>query len=418
MPSGPDTPMNTTGPVIDEAGSRDYGRLDSTVFRHERLRSVAVVVVGAGALGNEVIKNLALLGVGRVTVIDRDTVEPSNLTRSVLFCGRDIADHLNRRTPKADLVVARVRDINPEVTARAVVGEVADAGLGLFRSADVVIACVDNEMARLETSWLCLRANRPLVDGGLGLQNYSSGQVTLFPGAAGPCYLCRKGTQRRRELLQEMEGREDPCWVKAASERQRGIVVTTPLMASAIAALQVEIALRSLVEPPDSTRAMSWRLQLHPVPSLESGYFGPSPTCPLHDGAAVVTDVRTLDDRLDTCTPAMLMDAAGLADPMLRFDWPLTVEASCRDCATLWQPFVRRARFRHARCPACGGRHLVERHAVTSIRRDSQLAEQSFAALGQSPESVFQVVGGNGDIVHFVLPRQDVSPSPDTARPC
>src|SRR5262245_16638488 len=131
------------------AGARDYSRLESTVFRRERLRSTSALVVGAGALGNEVVKNLALLGVGQVTIVDHDTVEASNLTRSILFCGTDIAEHLRKKTPKSELLALRAREINPDVDARAVVGEVADVGLGTLRRADVVFSCVDNEMARL-----------------------------------------------------------------------------------------------------------------------------------------------------------------------------------------------------------------------------------------------------------------------------
>src|SRR5207253_6035184 len=72
----------------------------------EKLRAAKVLVVGAGAIGNEVLKNLALLGVGHVWVIDCDEIEDSNLTRSILFrqadCGRS----------KAIAAAESVRNIN------------------------------------------------------------------------------------------------------------------------------------------------------------------------------------------------------------------------------------------------------------------------------------------------------------------
>jgi len=87
---GPDPgPLPEAGPV-DEAGDSPliideadrYGRLRLIPWwRQERLAEARVLVVGAGALGNEVLKNLALLGVGTVVVIDLDAVEPSNLSR-------------------------------------------------------------------------------------------------------------------------------------------------------------------------------------------------------------------------------------------------------------------------------------------------------------------------------------------------
>ena len=74
------------------------------------------LVVGAGALGNEVLKNLALLGVGTVYVVDFDEIEESNLTRSVLFraedCGR----------PKAEVAAAGYRGIFPGARTATVGG--------------------------------------------------------------------------------------------------------------------------------------------------------------------------------------------------------------------------------------------------------------------------------------------------------
>ena len=54
-------------------------------FQIERVRDARVMVVGSGALGNEVLKNLALFGVGHIYVVDFDTIEYTNLTRSILF---------------------------------------------------------------------------------------------------------------------------------------------------------------------------------------------------------------------------------------------------------------------------------------------------------------------------------------------
>ena len=74
----------------------------------EKLRRAKVLVVGAGALGNEVLKNLALLGIGRVWIVDFDAIEDTNLTRSVLFRSRD------RGRNKAVAAADAVRDINPD----------------------------------------------------------------------------------------------------------------------------------------------------------------------------------------------------------------------------------------------------------------------------------------------------------------
>src|ERR1700710_2812493 len=88
--------LDDPAPAPDEAPADDapfliddddrYSRLRLIPWwRQERLAAAKVLVVGAGALGNEVIKNLALLGIGTTYLIDLDDVEPSNLSRSVLF---------------------------------------------------------------------------------------------------------------------------------------------------------------------------------------------------------------------------------------------------------------------------------------------------------------------------------------------
>src|SRR5262252_8460788 len=94
--------------IIDD-GDR-YGRLRLiSWWRQERLAAARVLVVGAGALGNEVLKNLALVGAGSIHMIDLDTVEPSNLSRSVLFRPEDGGQ------PKAVVAARRAREITPEI---------------------------------------------------------------------------------------------------------------------------------------------------------------------------------------------------------------------------------------------------------------------------------------------------------------
>ena len=98
------------------------------------------MVVGAGALGNEMIKNLTLLGWVTLYIVDRDVIEASNLTRSVLFCVPDV-DEILARTRKAEFAASRVREMNPEVRAIPIVGEIADVGLGFLARMDLIFSC-------------------------------------------------------------------------------------------------------------------------------------------------------------------------------------------------------------------------------------------------------------------------------------
>ncbi len=374
---------------------RDYSRLDATAFTRDRVGGMNVLVVGAGALGNEVIKNLALLGVGRLSVLDRDRIEASNLTRSVLFCTPEIDRHIQRGTPKAEFAVARAIDINPDVTGTAYVREIADLGLGILRTFDLIFSCLDNEMARLELGWVCTRLNKPLVDGGLGMFNPSSGLVSIFPGARGPCYACRKGAPRRRELLQDLQGREDSCGVKERLLREQGIVATTPTLASIVAAFQVELGIRYLFKDMKGTdeQGISYRLALHPQVVAERLTFERSPNCPLHDPDSLIGEITERTDRdSGTWTARELLTESGAPDGFLTFDWPLTARAECRSCRYAWEPLVRRARFRSARCPGCGGDDLVEIETLTGVDAASSWATRSLTALGLPEGHVHEVM--------------------------
>jgi adenylyltransferase/sulfurtransferase len=374
-------------------GERDYSRIASTAF-DRRHTAVTALVVGAGALGNEVMKNLALIGVARMWIVDRDHVEASNLTRSILFCTPDITDHIASHSPKAELAAARIAEINPDVEVNAFVGEIADLGAGLLRRADIVFSCLDNEMARLELSWACTRLNKLLVDGGLGLFNYSSGQVSVFPGEHGPCYACRKGSDRRGELLQELQGREDPCWRKEDALEAAAAVTTTPIMASVVGALQVELGLRARgAETEQQVLGRAYQLTLHPQPELRSVTFERSPLCPLHDPQSVVTDLRECAEaRSDRWTPRDVLRETG--GRYLALDWPITARATCRSCGHEWEPMLRRARFRRATCPGCESRDLVETDVLNMIDERSPWAGRSLASLGLPSGHVYEVICG------------------------
>ena len=201
-------------------------------FRRERVSAARVMVVGCGALGNEVLKNLVLFGVEHLVVVDFDHVEVSNLTRSILFTPRDA----EQGRPKVETVAERLKAINPDVEILPIYGDIAyDVGLGMLRRMDVVIGCVDSRWARYCINRLCMRAGVPWVDGGIeGLD----GTARVFvPGRN--CYACNLGTEGLRELAQ----RKSCAGIVRLNERA-GRAATTPVIASIIGAVQVQEALK------------------------------------------------------------------------------------------------------------------------------------------------------------------------------
>jgi len=224
--------MNDDVLIIDD--SDRYGRLRLiSWWRQEKLAAAKILVVGAGALGNEVLKNLALLGAGRVYIIDFDAIETTNLTRSVLFRSGDAGKS------KADAAAAAVRSLNPDVRVRAHNGNViTDLGLGVFAEMDVVIGCLDNREARLWINRQCWKAGKPWVDGAI---QEISGVTKVFVPPASACYECAM-TEADYRLLNLRYS----CPLLRREDIAEGKVPTAPTIASIVAGLETQEALKIL----------------------------------------------------------------------------------------------------------------------------------------------------------------------------
>jgi len=146
-----------TRQLIDFKNDRDATLKLIDWFDVERVRAAKIMVIGAGAIGNEVLKNLALLGLGHIFIMDRDTIEMSNLSRSVLYRAADSG------RDKAETAAKAVCALNPNVKTTILKGDVTlDLGLGLLRRMDVVIGCLDNTQARLSINRACWKVGRNL----------------------------------------------------------------------------------------------------------------------------------------------------------------------------------------------------------------------------------------------------------------
>jgi molybdopterin/thiamine biosynthesis adenylyltransferase len=197
-----------------------------------RVRAARVLVVGAGALGNEVLKNLALLNVQQLVIMDFDQVESSNLTRSILFRQADA----DAGRYKAEVAAERLLEINPDLKIHTLLGDVVtDLSLGLLAQVDVVIGCVDNRLARLYLNRLCWRAGKPWVDG--GILNLAGQVAAYVPGHS--CYECGITPTGWQEIRTRLG-----CTDMARRYALDGHAPTTPIAASIIGALQVQEALK------------------------------------------------------------------------------------------------------------------------------------------------------------------------------
>lgn len=205
----------------------------NSVWNLELVRQATALIIGAGALGNEVAKNLAMMGVRALILVDRDTVEVANLTRSVFY--RE-ADHGRL---KVDVLAERLTELNPDTHILPINGELgAVVGLGLIRRVDMIFSCLDNRLARKTINRLCQKMGRAWVDG--SMENLL-GDVTVFHPDQGPCYECTLSNAEQSLISLTV-----PCKGVAIRNVQLGKVPTISTMGSIIGALQAQEGLKLL----------------------------------------------------------------------------------------------------------------------------------------------------------------------------
>lgn len=150
----------------------------------EKLLSSHVLIIGAGGLGSPVALYLGSAGVGRITIVDHDRVDATNLQRQIAHNLARIGEF------KAESVVQAIAAINPDVRVMPVT-ERADAALldKLVQEVDLVLDCTDNFATRHAINRACAKHQKPLVS---GAAIRFDGQVTVYDprSAQSPCYAC------------------------------------------------------------------------------------------------------------------------------------------------------------------------------------------------------------------------------------
>ena len=211
-------------------------------FDQQKLRDTRIVVVGAGAVGNEVLKNLTLLGVGHIRVFDFDKIEEHNLTRCVLFREADIGCY------KADAAAASCQHIDPNLDILASNTDFWH-GLTLAQVAEsnAVVCCVDNFEARLRLNQLCLMTGTDYYNTAIDSRFITA---EVFPYSTQPdcaCYACTLPTS----VYSTMQKRYSCGWLKKASFEEKKIPTTT-LTSSLAGAAVTSLILNRLSNHPEA----------------------------------------------------------------------------------------------------------------------------------------------------------------------
>ncbi|MAG57168.1 MAG: hypothetical protein CMJ83_12820 [Planctomycetes bacterium] len=359
----------------------------------DRLARLRVAVFGIGALGNEVVKNLALVGVGHALLVDLDRVEASNLSRSVLFRPGD------EGRPKAVVAAERAREIYPKLDTRTVTGDLwLELGPGCLESYDLALACLDSVDARLGVNSLCLRAGLAWWNGGLG---DAACEVTHYVPGDGPCYGCTLTSRARARELQRFS-----CQHGRPQDLPPRTLPTTAVSASLGGALLVQEALASVM-PEWESRALpaGTRLLLETAPyRLTRFEIARDPGCPdheLHD-----EEPTRLEDIDHAGTAADVLSALGADRDRveIHLDFDLVVRWNCGCPGGGREPFVpvRGALGPCRECNSLPG----EFETVTSLPGDHPAFDLPLHRLGVPDGG--EIIIYDGDVVHTARLR----PSP------
>lgn len=157
---------------------------DIDIEGQEKLLASHALVIGAGGLGSPAALYLASAGMGKITLVDDDTVDLTNLQRQIMHTTARVGQ------PKVESGKQALTDINPGIEIVALAERVSDARLSeLVRTASVVLDCSDNFATRHAVNRACVQHQVPLVS---GAAIRFDGQISVFDTrrADAPCYAC------------------------------------------------------------------------------------------------------------------------------------------------------------------------------------------------------------------------------------
>jgi molybdopterin/thiamine biosynthesis adenylyltransferase len=358
--------MTPDAPLSLETGRFErFARIDW--WDQKRLREARVLVVGAGAIGNETVKNLSLLGVGNLAVADMDHVEESNLTRSVLFRPED------QGRLKAEVVCDAAKRLYPDISATSLIGNVVgDVGLGWFRWADIVIGALDNREARVYVNSTCAMLGKPWIDGGIDVLN---GIVRGFAPPATACYECTMN-QTDWDLLNKRRS----CSLLARRAFDAGGAPTTPTTASIVGAMQAQEVVKYL-HGMDIFAGAGFVFEGRTHSSYQVSY-PIKPDCPWHETPPAVEAVNSLGQQSTLkavwdagCERLGELDAIDLAHEIV-------TTLSCSSCGTTTDVFAptHKINEQQAVCPDCGTERRPD--FAASIAANSPWLEKTVGEFG------------------------------------
>jgi molybdopterin/thiamine biosynthesis adenylyltransferase/DNA-binding transcriptional regulator YhcF (GntR family) len=366
LPAAPEKPIHIPNLQTDRLGTFEF----ISWWEKEKVRAAKVLVVGAGALGNEVVKNLALMGVGHLFIIDFDNVEAANLSRSVLFRDGD------SKRGKAEVIAARAKGLNPQLRVQYLHGNVtSQLGLGVIRRMDAVIGCLDNREARLALNRFCYWMNKPWVDGAI---QELLGLVRVFVPGQGACFECTLTESARRDLSLRYS-----CPLLARRNILLGKVPTTPTIASIIGGMQSQEALKLIHGMPvEAGKVVHFNGLTN---AMHTSAYVAREDCESH---WVYGEPVELPARADHTTLAELLKIVRQdlgPDAAIELDQELILSLTCPSCNTREEVLrpLEDVTFEAGHCPSCG--ILRETEMTHEIAGGENFLHRTLGSIGVPP---------------------------------
>ena len=360
------------------------------------IRKTRILVVGVGAGGNELLKNLVLMGFGNFTLVDFDPIENTNLSRTTLFTKKDIGKS------KALVAAERLTEIclheSPKIVGYDV--KIQDLGRQIFLNHDIVVCCVDTKNARVYINDWCVRLKKPFFE--MGFEKFVV-QITFFPNQSNsdPCL---------RDFIGNapMSGRRQSCSKLKMNDTQLQHIPTIQV-AAALAGVFVatEIVLYLKGESRLENKMMQYAAQYHRVLEID---IEKNERCSAHNSH----DLPIINSKLNCSSTFKELFEEVKIDQNLEcyISWPeeFIYEFECEECkrGILIKKFKSEVYDNERWCLDCRSAY-TEDHPVTSkwtINKSLFLTNEKHAFFLNIPMSEFGIV--SNDIMELNVLNNDL----------
>ncbi|MGH2531800.1 MAG: ThiF family adenylyltransferase [Thermomicrobiales bacterium] len=337
-------------------------------FDQDILSAARLLVIGAGTTGNEVIKNLVLLGAGHLTICDVDTIETVNLSRSILFRDHDLGQS------KARVAAERAKEINPDLQEAVAWHKdvVFAVGCRAYEQFDCVLLTVDNLEARMWVNRYCWLSQTPLIDTGVhGLL----GNISVMVPPAPACLECGWSLDAYRRLAERFSCLRiglDP------NDPKIPMVITSAAVIGGLAAQECVGLLhdRRRGDTARGGRCLSFDGE---ICALVRWQTPEREECPGHGATwtqRTILDVVALTDEVVSSLKGRIQQHTDADVVELHHDKEIVYETVCNACEAV-APIapLPLGLFRRRVCDTCGSVGLIPHDVTTELRDGFSLTD-------------------------------------------